>query len=103
MCIRDRDDAQTDAVFLTVNGVRCLRILVANSVSAVEKEVWLPWDATYPDMFDAVRTVFDVHTKGFPVSMSLWYASNWEPVNFWPHRLLTGIWHDRKLLVYFYR
>ena len=41
------DDAQTDTVFPTVNGVRCLRILVTHIVSAVEKEVLLAWDATY--------------------------------------------------------
>ena len=98
---------KADAVFLagrrpipTLNGKRCLGILVTNRVSAVEKEVLLPIEATYPDMFEAVRSAFD---KPIPVTIKLWYAFNEEPVNFGPRRRLTTKWHDRKLLVYFYR
>ena len=91
------EDAQTDAVFPTVNGVR---ILVTNRVSAAKKEVLLPIGTTYPDMFEAVRSAFD---KPIPVTIKLWYPFNEEPVNFGPRRILTKNWHDRKLLVYFYR
>ena len=78
-----------------------LRILVTNRVSAVEKKLLLHWNADYHDLFVAVRSAFDGPTRGTPVSMQLWDASNLEPVYFLPYIRLTRIWQDRKLLVYF--
>ena len=76
---------------------------MTNRVSAVEKKLLLPWNADYHDLFVAVRRAFDGPTRGTPVSMKLWDSSNEEPVEFWADTRLTGIWHGRKLLVYFYR
>ena len=92
------DDAQTDAVFPTVNGVTLLRILVTNRLSGVEKEVLLPMRTNYLDLWHAVRKAFNVPIT---VTIQLCYASNEKRVKLWPRRRLTRKWHDTKLLVYF--